>query len=191
MATSVNPPPAAPPDDPVCAALDDPVVGDRLRRQALALLRQRAGVRSIEVDDILQKTTERALGRRGAFDGSGRPVGPWLFGVLVNVVREEVRAARRRPAQQPADATAWEVAAVAPAAPDADLADARVRAERYLDGLSPDDAAVVCLRFFDGLDLSVVAGRLGITHEAARMRFSRAMRRLRARAGTTPPEERP
>lgn len=190
MTASVSNLAASPPGEPVRAALDDPDVCERLRRQAHALLHRYAGVRSVDIDDVLQKTKLRAIECRAAFDG-GRAVGPWLHGVLVNVVREEVRGARRRPVQQPADPALWETAATAQVAPEVDIANERLRAERFLNLLSAGDREVVRLRFFEGASLRDIAARLGIEYVAARMRFSRAMRRLQELAGASQTEERP
>src|SRR5262245_9291573 len=192
MTASLNQPAAiAPPAHPVLSALVNTAVCDNLARQARALLGSRDGVRGIDIDDVLQKTKHRAIERHESFDGSGRPVGPWLYGVLVNVVREEVRAASRQPAQQPADPTLWEKAAVAPPPRDVDTAADRSLVIQHLTRLSPDHRAIVRLRILDGLGLREIADRLGISHVAARMRFSRAMRHLQALAGASPKEERP
>ncbi len=187
MTVAVNKlPSATSPENPVRAALDDPAVIDRLGQQAHAILHRRIDVRGIEINDVVQRTILRAIECRASFDG--RPVGAWLHGVLVNVVREEVRAAHRQPAQQPADSTLWAESAVAPPPQDADVAAIRTLVEQHLVRLSPDDQAVVRMRFFDELSLQDIAVKLNIRYVAARMRFSRALRRLQELACTTPEE---
>jgi RNA polymerase sigma factor (sigma-70 family) len=183
-----KPPPATPPEDPVRTALEDPVVRNRLGQQAHAILHKRTNVRGIEIDDVVQKTILRAIECRASFDG--RPVGAWLHGVLVNIVREEIRFANHQPVQQPADTSLWAGSVVATAPQDADLAAIRTFVEQHLIRLSPDDRTVVRMRFFDGLSLQDIAVKLNIGYVAARMRFSRALRRLQELARTSP-EERP
>ena len=185
MTTIANsPPPAASSEDAVRAALDDPAVRAKLLAHARAVFRGRHA----DAEDAVQEVFTRAWARRHTFDPAGGPAGGWLYGFAANVFQEMFRAAARRPVQPPADPAAWEPAVVAP---DADLADARLRAERHLNRLSPGDREVLHLRFFDELNLPAIAVRLGITYEAARMRFSRAVRRLQNLAGASPTEERP
>ncbi|MDB5311568.1 MAG: polymerase subunit sigma-70 [Gemmataceae bacterium] len=187
MSASVNnPPSAAPPEDPVRAALDDPVVRVKLLAHARAVFRGQ----NADAEDAVQEVLTRALARRHTFDPATGSAGGWLFGFAANVFQEMFRAERRRSAQQPADQAAWEMAAVAPTAPEADIADERLRAEHHLSRLSTDDRDIVRLRFFDGLSLPDIATQLGISYVAARMRFSRAIRRLQDLAGVGPKEDR-
>src|SRR5262245_28882435 len=103
---------AAPPDDSVRAALDKPEVQDALLKHALASLGRRmverpATDRMEKAKEVCQETCARALQKRQEYDPAKR-VDPWLHGIMNNVLFEIVRSLRRSPAQEPADAAAWE-----------------------------------------------------------------------------------
>jgi RNA polymerase sigma factor (sigma-70 family) len=181
-------PTATSPEDPVRAALEDAGLRDRLVNQARAILHRRKDLTGIEIDDVVQKTLTRAMEGQKRFDNNKRPVGAWLHGVLVNVVREEIRAALRQPRQQPADSDVWAESAVAPF-PQEDTTPVQTSVEQHLSLLSPNDQAVVRMRFLDELSLQDIAVRLNIGYVAVRMRFSRAMKRLQEQSRNL--EERP
>lgn len=61
-----------------------------LRRYARALTRDLD-----RADDLVQDCLERALARRGLFRPKG-PIRAWLFTILLNVHRNNLRSARRR-----------------------------------------------------------------------------------------------
>lgn len=61
-----------------------------LRRYARALTRDLD-----RADDLVQDCLERAIARRGLFRPRG-PIRAWLFTILVNVHRNNLRGARRR-----------------------------------------------------------------------------------------------
>src|SRR5262245_31854030 len=103
---------AAPPDDPVRAALDKPEVQDALLQHALASLGRRmaerpAADRLDKAKEACQEAYARALQKRQAYDPA-RPVTAWLHGIMNNVLCEIIRSLHRSPAQEPADAAAWE-----------------------------------------------------------------------------------
>ncbi|HTL55275.1 MAG TPA: sigma factor-like helix-turn-helix DNA-binding protein, partial [Candidatus Limnocylindrales bacterium] len=55
--------------------------------------------------------------------------------------------------------------------------------DEALDGLSEDDRQVVLLRFFEQRTMADLGRTLGVTEDAAKMRVSRALGRLRAQLG--------
>jgi DNA-directed RNA polymerase specialized sigma24 family protein len=67
--------------------------------------------------EAVQETLLRALQKRHEYDPT-RPVGPWLHGIMAHVLFEATRSLVRAPAQESADADAWERMVVDPA-PDA------------------------------------------------------------------------
>jgi RNA polymerase sigma factor (sigma-70 family) len=174
-----------PPEEALRASLEDPAVRSRLGNQANALLLRQGTAFGIEIDDLVQETLKRAVEGQKRFDSS-RPAGAWLHGMLVNVVREKLRDHHRLPSQQPVDSDRWAEAAVVPPSSTLDIAAVRGEAERYLSQLSPDDRDIVRMRFFDELTLKDIAVKLKMTPAAARMRFSRAMRRLQEMARASP-----
>ena len=120
-----------------------------------------------------------ALGRfKDQADGSGAP---WLFGIARNLLRQFYKhnrietAARRRLGMPLAFAESEEYEAV-----DERLqAGALAPALRDAVGALPSDQRLALeLRVVEQLDYDEVAGRLGITVNAARLRVSRALRAL-------------
>lgn len=179
--TAVITPTALPPPHPVDVALDDPAVRQRLLVQARAIVRGRVA----DAEDLVHTVFERALKKRDEFDPTaGKSVTAWLAGFVPLVCKEKQREVGRAPLQQPGQNAAWSEVAAARPDREPDLADVRFRVERYLAVLSPDERAVVVPRFFDDLDLKEVAVKLGISHAAARQRFSRAMNKLQTTAIT-------
>src|SRR5262249_45041387 len=59
--------------------------------------------------------------------------------------------------------------------------------DEALDGLSEDDRQVILLRFFDQRTMADLGRVLGITENAAKMRVSRALDRLRGQLGPAVP----
>ncbi len=177
--TAVVTPTAHSPPHPVDVALADESVRDRLLVQAKAALRGRHA----DAEDVVHTVVERALKKRAEFDPTaGKSVTAWLAGFVPFVCKEKQREGVRAPAQQADSAAHWEAVAVARPDPEPDLADMRFRVERHLADLSADERAVVLPRFFEDLDLKQIAARLGVSHTAARQRFSRAVNRLRTLA---------
>jgi RNA polymerase sigma-70 factor (ECF subfamily) len=196
MTPAATQPAAAPPADPVQAALRDPEVRSRLLDHARAVLgRQSVGrprpFSVQEVDDAVQETELRALNKRGEYDPSAGPVPPWLHGILNNVLREMARSLRGLPVQPPADLAAWErlTADVTARGPDAVLD--RLAAEDYLARLRDETRELLRLRFYEGLPHEEIATRLGISAGSARVRLSRAVAELKTIAGAGPKGERP
>lgn len=111
-----------------------------------------------------------SLRERGRFDA-------WFGRILVNGCRDRLRARRRRPvvvplalrATGPGTATADRSAAVAD----------RDALQRAIDGLDPDHAVVVVLRYFTDLTVPQIADRLGIAEGTVKSRLHHALRRLR------------
>jgi RNA polymerase sigma factor (sigma-70 family) len=107
------------------------------------------------------------------------------------VLLEMVRSLRGLPAQEPAEAAAWErlTADLAALAPEAVLN--RMAAEDYLGRLPAEQRELLRLRFYEGLDHDEIAARLGISTGSARVRLCRALAALKAIAGAGPKEDRP
>ncbi len=87
MNPAVTQPPAAPPDDPVRAALDDAKLQDKLLNHALAVLGRRLAGRMgadrlDKAKEALQETCVRAFQKHQDYDPSW-PVGAWLHGIMV------------------------------------------------------------------------------------------------------------
>lgn len=150
----------------------------RLRRYALALLRDRA-----RADDLVQDTLERGL-RKIALWRRGSDLRAWLFAVMHNVYVNQMRAAsaqsRAAPIEFDIDAPAH--AAVDEAAIARDLLSA-------LDRLAPEQREVILLVGLEQLSYEETARVLGVPAGTVMSRLSRARERLRAlmNGETAPP----
>ena len=131
--------------------------------------------------DLTAETFARAwLSRKSFRDEADGSALPWLFGIARNVAREsarrnEVETRARRRLGLPTDlATEDGYAAVEERlSPRAALAQA-------LETLPEHEREALELRVVDELPYSDVAARLGVRPAAARLRVSRALRRLSA-----------
>jgi len=120
---------------------------------------------------------------RDMADGSGAP---WLFGIARNLMRQYHKhnrietAARARLGLPFASAGAEEYDAV-----DERIAASAMRPalEHAVGGLPVDQRRALELRVVEQLDYDEVAGRLGCSVNAARLRVSRALRHLTAELG--------
>lgn len=145
---------------------------------ALRLLRHAESAR-----DATQETFLRAFSRLEQFDGEHR-FSAWVFRILVNLIRDELRRGPRAapPALVPDDWPAREPVPV----------DAAIRGEsfervrRQIDRLPDDMRMALLLHFQEGLGGKEIAYALGITHDAARLKISRAVAKLRERLGEEP-----
>jgi RNA polymerase sigma factor (sigma-70 family) len=114
---------------------------------------------------------------RDLADGSGAP---WLFGIARNLLRQyhkhnRIETAARQRLGLAALAEGDEYEAVDERVAARSLAPALAAAVRLLP---PDQRAALELRVVQQLDYNEVAGRLGISQNAARLRVSRALRAL-------------
>jgi RNA polymerase sigma-70 factor (ECF subfamily) len=129
--------------------------------------------------DVTAETFARAWLQRGRFrDERGSSALPWLLGIAANVVRESLRRDRidtraRRKLGLPLDlASELGFAAVE------ERLSPRTELARALEQLPPEQRRAVELRVLDELPYGEVARRLSIGPAAARLRVSRALRRL-------------
>ena len=168
MTDTTTPPTAAPPADPVRAALGDPATLDNLVRIA----RSRYPGNPTLIDDVVQEACARALSNRAAFDPAQGSVFAWLTGFLRNIYREQLRKDRRLPLRSDLD-----LAEVTPnrPGPDETVAERRKMYDECIDRLSPGEREVLHLAHTLGLRGDEIAARLGIAGPAARQRVSRAM----------------
>jgi RNA polymerase sigma-70 factor (ECF subfamily) len=186
---------AAAPDDTVRMTLDDLEMREALLNHALATLGRRQASRPAidrmeRAKELCQETYVRALEKRHDYDPA-RPVGPWLHGIMNNVLSEAIRALYRSPAQDSADPAAWERLNADLDSDAAEVVPGRVDACSYLAMLPSEHREVLRLRFFEGLDHSDIAARLGISLGNARVRLCRALIAAKMIAGVDPREGQP
>jgi RNA polymerase sigma-70 factor, ECF subfamily len=146
---------------------------DRLFRYLLRLL----GDRSV-AEDVFQQAWVNVAERIRRYDAS-RPFAAWLVTIARNLAIDLLRR------QRPESLDETEEPAAPPTASDP-LAHAMARqlasrVESALSALGPLDREVLTLRFEDELELTELAGTLGVPLPTAKARLYRALERLRAR----------
>lgn len=142
------------------------------REQVFRYLRRRT--RSDELaDDLTQDVFESAAAHLAGLD-TERPLLAWLYTVARNRLIDEARRSRPRPRIVSLDA-----------APEAqgeleyrpEVAQVLRRASLRLSG---PDRELLALRLFGERSFATIAARLGISEPAAKMRYLRLLRDLRA-----------
>lgn len=133
-------------------------------------------------EDLVQTTFLNVHRARHRWD-PGRPLRPWVFTIAAHVRDDALR--RAVPAERDEALGAAEAdAARERAGPGADVAlFRRTRAERVreaLDALPEAQRAIVHLHRFEGMTFAEIAGALGATEGAVKLRAFRAYGRLRA-----------
>jgi RNA polymerase sigma-70 factor (ECF subfamily) len=140
----------------------------RLRRYALALLRDR-----VRADDLVQDTLERAL-RKVVLFRRDTDLRAWLFTIMHNVHINQVRAsARLRTVALEADAPEAVASTVDDAANMRDLSSALAR-------LAPEQREVVLLVGLEQLSYEETARVLDVPIGTVMSRLSRGRERLRS-----------
>lgn len=152
--------------DTVCEAL--PALLPRLRRMARALAGNAA-----DADDLVQLALERALARADQWRPDGR-VDAWVFGILRNAWRDELRARARKQAVFVAE--------------EAGLSVGEAGVERHVEALSvaeamarlpPEQREAVALVLVEGMRYAEAAHVLGVPEGTVTSRLSRARAALR------------
>ena len=145
----------------------------RARAVALALLR-----RPEEAEDVVQEAVLAAfLGLHGLREPSR--FGGWLCGIVANLAKMRLR--RERAARSLGDVSGG---AVVPEG--VELSDGPSVAE-VLEALPAAEREAVVLHYVEGLSCHEIAGRVGRTPGAVRVRLHRARRRLREHLGVLHP----
>jgi RNA polymerase sigma-70 factor (ECF subfamily) len=127
-----------------------------------------------QADDLVQDTWLAALRRPPSADGEPRP---WLARVVRNLAKNTRRDRSRRLARE-------EFAHEERALPSPDALAQQAEAQRLLaeavTRLAEPLRDVIVLRYFQGLDSSAAAARLGVPAGTVRTRLARALEALRA-----------
>lgn len=148
-----------------------------LRRYARALTRN-----ADRADDLVQDCIERAIRKQALWKPTG-PLKAWLFRILLNLYRNELRVARRR-GEHVAMETLFVEPAVAPAQPGRI---ALVEMARAIDALAHDQREALLLVVLEGMSYAEAAAVLEIPVGTLMSRLSRARAALRVATGA--PEE--
>jgi RNA polymerase sigma-70 factor (ECF subfamily) len=145
-----------------------------LRRYARALTRN-----ADRADDLVQDCIERAIRKQALWQPTGS-LQSWLFRILLNIYRNDLRHQRRRSDQMPLDAMLVEPA-VAPAQPGRM---ALAETARAIDTLAAEQREALLLVVLEGLSYSEAAEVLSIPMGTLMSRLGRARAALRAMTGT-------
>ncbi|EGL62734.1 ECF family RNA polymerase sigma factor [Agrobacterium sp. ATCC 31749] len=135
-----------------------------LRRYANALTHDRD-----TADDLVQDCLERAIRKKALWRPQG-PLRPWLYRVLVNVYRNNLRGSKRRPQQIPIDDAAEQL--VVPAAQTGRVALAEMA--RAIEKLSGEHREALLLVVVEGLTYTEAANILEIPLGTLMSRLGRA-----------------
>jgi RNA polymerase sigma-70 factor (ECF subfamily) len=151
-----------------------------LRRYARALTGN-----ADQADDLVQDCLERALQKRRLW----RPTGPlraWLFKMLINIYRNDLRRNRRRPQTVPYDP--YENGGFEPATPARQIhALALSDTVRALDRLPDEQREALVLVALDGTSYADAADILGVPQGTLMSRLGRARAALRELTGAEQP----
>jgi RNA polymerase sigma-70 factor (ECF subfamily) len=178
-------PPAGGTSDPdaalVAAAKTDPrafvALYDRYFDPVFGYACLRLGDRAAS-EDLTSQVFLTALAKIDRFRGDG-PFAGWLFRIARNAVRSEQR--RRRPVSD-SDVVLAGLPATDPGPAEAALArERRDRLRAAVAGLGRDEQHLLALRYGAGMCFEEVAGILGISPGAARVRMHRVIEQLRRR----------
>ncbi len=143
-----------------------------LRRYAHALVRDREGA-----DDLVQDCLERAVARRGHWRGDG-PVRAWLFRILLNRFRDQLRSVRASVQLVPAES-------LVETAQPGDQEDRLALREVHdaIGRLPLDQRAALLLVALEGFSLAEAAEALDIPEGTLTSRLARARQALRRETG--------
>lgn len=144
-----------------------------LRRYARALTRD-----ADRADDLVQDCIERAIRKRGLWS----PVGPlraWLFKILLNLYRNDIRFRQRRGEMVPLDSLLVEPAVPAPQPGRIALSEM----SRALEQLPDEQREALLLVVIDGASYQEAASILGIPTGTLMSRLGRARATLRTITG--------
>jgi RNA polymerase sigma-70 factor, ECF subfamily len=149
--------------------------GDRVYR----VLGRARGVAARDLDDLVQSTFIEVFRAAPAYAGKA-PVGTWLLGIAINVMRHHVRGESRRRSLVAAASDVLSAAVWRPPDEDAARSQFLLRLERHLAILPADLQLVFTLCEIEGLRGVEVARALGIPEGTVWRRLHTARTRLRA-----------
>lgn len=150
-----------------------------LRRYARALTHDRD-----RADDLVQDCLERAIRKRGLWRPSGS-VRSWLFRILLNIHRNDLRQLRRAPLPLSLDA----LPDSDPAGPDAQPGRlALAETARAMQALPPEQREVLLLVAVEEMSYAEAAAVLSIPAGTLMSRLARARAALRGLTQAEPPK---
>ena len=155
-----------------CRTLDDDTFRELAERHYATAIRIADSILNnyAAAEDAVQEALVRIVRYRGKYDPS-KPFKPWLQAIVRNTCIDMVRKRAR-----------YEELLEEYAEPGSSCM-ARVntaeRVHAVMAGLSHEDAHLLNLRYFAGMSFHEIAGRLGVSLDAAKKRCQRLLARLR------------
>jgi RNA polymerase sigma-70 factor (ECF subfamily) len=134
----------------------------------------RGGLRGDDADDLVQQTFFQLHRARADFR-AGSSLRPWIFTIALNLRRQYMRRAGRKPEHELDEHSVPPAEAVDP---DAAIDGRHVRAA--LQSLPEAQREVIMLHWFSGLSFREVAQVVGATPTAVKVRAHRGYAKLRA-----------
>lgn len=149
---------------------------EEVERSVPALRRYARGLTGSadRADDLVQDCLERALRKRGLFRPHG-PVQAWLFTIMLNLFRNELRYRRRRGVAVSIDGLEKELSVAAAQPSRIALAETA----RAVDALPDEQREALLLVVLDGMSYGDCARVLGIPQGTLMSRLARARATLR------------
>jgi RNA polymerase sigma-70 factor (ECF subfamily) len=145
-----------------------------LRRYARALTRN-----ADRADDLVQDCLERAIRKQALWKPTG-PLRGWLFSILLNLYRNQLRTSRRQGEHVPVDTMPVEPA-IAPAQPGRI---ALAEMSRAIDSLAAEQREALLLVVLEGMTYAEAADVIGIPIGTLMSRLGRARAALRTLTGS-------
>jgi RNA polymerase sigma-70 factor (ECF subfamily) len=127
-----------------------------------------------EAEDAVQGAVCKAWSSLGELNNAEAVVG-WVARITRNMA---IDAARKKRERAVGDDELMKMDAGAEDVPLAEQADERAAMRSLIAQLPDNQAIVVTMRFYDGLDGPAIAKRLGMTDNAVRVRLHRGLERL-------------
>lgn len=149
-------------------------------RSVLAFLMRRVGCAQTAAD-LCSETFAAAFSSRATFRPMDTPAQGWLFGIARNLLGKYARRQRvsrkyqRKLALAPVDLTLEDMRRVEELA---DMSSLRSQLRTAMEALPDSQAKAVELRVIEQLPYEEVAGLLGVSEGAVRVRVSRGLTRL-------------
>ncbi len=152
---------------------------DRVHAYVTRLLRD-----PILAEDLTQEAFVRMHGALDRLDPERDPT-PWVFTVVTNTVRDHWRSKAHKMAGRARSLDeAWDLPdEAAESAPDRVLErkESAQAVRAAMEEMAPADREILLLRAFRSLETPEIVEILGVSAEAVRQRYSRAVRRLGVR----------
>ncbi len=143
------------------------------RQKVLSYVRSRVFSDS-DVEDVCEDVFVKAFGAADSFDPAKASVGTWLYTITKNVVISYCRS--KRPT--------WEIPEELSdgSSPEDEMIDSETLEElaAALEGLPTELTEIIVLHYYDRLPLTEIAGTLGMSYGAVKIRHNKALALLRS-----------